>query len=96
MLIRSQDKRGLINLKNVAEIYIDIRSEGQIIATFGDYYSQVTELGNYSTKEKAIKVLDMIQSEYTKTTDLKHEFNSNILFCVPMSHVFNMPQDSEV
>lgn len=89
MLIRSQDKKTLVNLDNVARITIEhIRDSDYRIAA-GYIY-----IGTYSTEEKAIKVLDMIQKEYRKETDLCHD--TNILFCVPKNIVFQMPQDSEV
>ena len=69
MLIRSQDKEMIINMAATNHIYVRevYRPSGNLI----DISSDEMRLGYYSTKEKAIKVLDMIQeaygdSEYTK------------------------------
>lgn len=69
MLIRSQDKEMIINMAATNHIYVGevYRPNGSLI----DISSDEMRLGYYSTKEKAIKVLDMIQeaygdSEYTK------------------------------
>lgn len=99
MLIRSQDRKqlhplnsivilprhkGELNSKNFIEGYqvvIFIGSDGDAI------------LGKYSTEEKAIKVLDMIENFY-----------SNFKFCEIWGSdmtsfydaIFQMPQDDEV
>ena len=46
MLIRSQDKRMIVNFDNICTV------------------SAFPEIGRYSTKAKAMKVLDMIQEAY--------------------------------
>lgn len=69
MLIRSQDRETLVNLDNSAVIDImDIEGAIKVVCSYSceDYI-----IGRYSTKAKAMKVLDMIQeaygdSEYTK------------------------------
>ena len=66
MLIRSQNKEFLVTL----ELLLDIEVSGGVISARKDY-GWCCLLGEYSTKEKAMKVLDMIQeaygdSEYTK------------------------------
>nr|DAH98239.1 MAG TPA: hypothetical protein [Caudoviricetes sp.] len=65
MLIRSQDKNRLINLDNTRELRFWECAQGF------DITDCVCPIGHYSTKAKAVKVLDMIQeaygdSEYTK------------------------------
>lgn len=65
MLIRSQDKSRLISLNNTRELRFWECAQGFNITDC------VCPIGHYSTKEKAMKVLDMIQeaygdSEYTK------------------------------
>lgn len=65
MLIRSQDKETLINFDNSIVInIIDIEGIVKIICSYSceDYI-----VGHYSTKAKALKVLDMIEEAYTKT-----------------------------
>lgn len=65
MLIRSQDKSRLINLNNTRELRFWECAQGF------DITDCVCPLASYSTREKALGVLDMIQeaygdSEYTK------------------------------
>ena len=93
MIIRSQDKRKTTTDLNLHISECDFAKDN---ITYRIYTSTHDWLGEYSTEEKAIKVLDMIEKEYRRTTDLDHEWKSSILFCVPRSNVFQMPQDSEV
>lgn len=58
MLIRSQDKSRLISLNNTRELRFWECAQGFNITDC------VCPIGHYSTKEKAIKVLDMIQEAY--------------------------------
>ena len=93
MWIRSQNKKVLINANNI-RIISDSHSY-DIICDFydGEYYY----LGEYSTKEKAMKVMDMIQNAITGT---RFEFTDIVRDCdlagIEIHNVFNMPQDSEV
>lgn len=93
MLVRSQNKEMLINANNI-RIISDSRSY-DIICDFydGDYYY----LGEYSTKEKAMKVIDMIQNAITGT---RFEFTDIVRDCdlagIEIHNVFNMPKDEEV
>ena len=62
MLTRSQDRETLVNLDNSAVIDImDIEGAIKVVCSYSceDYI-----IGRYSTKEKALKVLDMIQEAY--------------------------------
>lgn len=70
MWIRSQNLKALVNIQN-----IEMDGECEIWA-----FGCATLLGKYSTKEKALKVLDKIQNS------LEYPYNS----------VFQMPQDDEV
>ena len=81
MLIRSQDKLKLVELPNIV---ISIE-RGAIFNKEAPYLIHASNnvLGYYSSKEKAMKVLDMIEKEYINET-----FYGNI--------VFYMPEDSEV
>lgn len=72
MWIRSQDKRKLINVHTIGLCNDDTEIWG---------FETSLMLGKYSTKEKALKVLDMIQEHI--------DYNSNF-------GVFQMPQDDEV
>ena len=60
MLIRSQDKSRLINLDNTRELRFWECAQGF------DITDCVCPIGRYSTKAKAMKVLDMIQEAYTE------------------------------
>ena len=105
MLIRTQDKTGISNLDNLDCIGIEERFDlgkhyMRVIAYNGTIDSSIN-LAEYSTKEKAVKVLDMIQEEYCKhifgeggqmfTRDL---YVPAFAFVPPK--VFQMPQDEEV
>lgn len=70
MWIRSQNLKALVNVQN-----IEMDGECEIWG-----FGHATMLGKYSTKEKALKVLDDIEK------DLEYPYNS----------VFQMPQDDEV
>ena len=60
MLIRSQDKSQLINLNNTRELRFWECAQGF------DITDCVCPIGHYSTREKAIKALDMIQEAYAE------------------------------
>lgn len=62
MLIRSQDKEILINFNNSPVIKI-MGTKGDVTIICSDTYETFV-IGNYSTKAKAMKVLDMIQEAY--------------------------------
>ena len=58
MLIRSQDKSRLISLNNTRELRLWECEQGF------DITDCAFQIGHYSTKAKAMKVLDMIQDAY--------------------------------
>ena len=69
MLIRSQDKTVIVNINNVFSIAI--RDINGATAMYIGSQGSCCNMAEYSTKSKAMKVLDMIQeaygdSEYTK------------------------------
>ena len=94
MLIRSQDKEQLLNIDSVKTIGICER--GKCFAIFIDNFYFI---GNYSSREKVIKVLDMIQEAYS-------EYQIMLNFSVSYLHefkektdgfaIFQMPEDSDV
>jgi hypothetical protein len=94
MLIRSQNKEVLI----VFESLLDVEVSGGVISARRDM-SWCCLLGEYSTKAKAMKVLDMIQEAYS-------EYQIMLNFSVSYLHefkektdgfaIFQMPEDSEV
>lgn len=97
MLIRSQDKEILINFSNSPSIKI-MEADGGVTIICSDTYETFV-IGNYSTKAKAMKVLDMIQEAYS-------EYQIMLNFSVSYLHefkektdgfaIFQMPEDSEV
>ena len=79
MWIRSQDKE---NLANANDIEIFNRTDGEAWIYVNDQRYAV-----YSTEEKALKVLDMIQKLIINAY-LNHDYQ--------IGGVFQMPQDDEV
>lgn len=79
MWIRSQDKETLTDAKHLSIRYLNTN-----YAIYTDNHlapNEICSLGVYSTKEKTLKVLDMIQKF------IDNEF---------LISVFDMPQDEEV
>lgn len=86
MLIRSQNKEVLI----VFESLLDVEVSGGVISTRIEH-GWCCLLGEYSTKAKAMKVLDMIQDAYCKFMSVKNDDAWG-----GKESVFYMPEDSEV
>lgn len=74
MLIRTQAKDALINLDKVTAILVYKNTNIVVIDSFDSKVNDVLGIGTYSTKEKALKVLDKIQ-EYC--------FHDHPLFIMP-------------
>ena len=92
MLIRSQDKRNLCNLNSVQWITAD--ENGNISLSIIGIENYVS-IGMYSTKEKAIKVLDMIQNAYQETMKYQNcEGQVTRIKDIP-NKFFQMPLDWE-
>ena len=97
MLIRSQDKTVIVNIDNV--FGIAIRNINGAAAIYIGSQGTCCDMAEYSTKAKAMKVLDMIQEAYS-------EYQIMLNFSVSYLHefkektdgfaVFQMPEDSEV
>ena len=92
MWIRTQDKMATINLGNMIELYAQIvnpkREIKETYTTDIKYHSGELNnrwLGTYSSKEKALKVIDMIEDAYE---------DANMLYV--SNTVFYMPEDEEV
>lgn len=64
MLIRSQDKTVIVNMDNAFNIAI--RDINGATAIYIGSSSSCCVIAEYSTKAKAMKVLDMIQEAYTE------------------------------
>lgn len=87
MWIRSQDKTKLLKVEDVR------------ILDYSDSYSNIwannnCNLGKYSTKEKALKVMDIIQTRIIQNeTIYAHGFSGS---GVRDYNIFQMPADEEV
>lgn len=64
MIIRSQDKKMIINFNNIDSICIEHNVCEFTVVGFNGLEESRIKLGAYFIEEKAIKVLDMIQSAY--------------------------------
>ena len=87
MLIRSQDKRILINMNNVSSIEVGDNE----LRIFADDGETIYDLGSYSTRAKAMKVLDMIQEAYER-----YEYEKVFKTGLTLFETFQMIEDSEV
>lgn len=85
MLIRSQDKSRLINFNNIRELRFWECAQGF------DITDCVCPIGHYSTRAKAMKVLDMIQDAYER-----YEYEKAFKTGLTLFETFQMPEDSEV
>lgn len=85
MLIRSQDKSRLISLNNTRELRFWECAQGFNITDC------VCPIGHYSTREKAMKVLDMIQKRYEEC-ETERIYKEGVF----KIGTFQMPADSEV
>lgn len=89
MLIRSQNKELLVNFNVSAGIEIEERNTKTVVTSYVTGCSYL--LGEYSTKEKALKVLDMIQEAYER-----YEYEKVFKTGLTLFETFQMPEDSEV
>ena len=89
MIIRSQNKTIIININNASNIYM------QGFEIWVNTFHGIVKIGTYSTEEKAIKVLDMIQNAYTQYGTLKDGLGS-IHGAFNLPKCFQMPSDAEV
>lgn len=100
MLIRSQDKTALVKFENIV---VNLKLPDSLNVICCSWQNAQSEeyfiLGKYSTKAKAMEVLDMIQEAYS-------EYQIMLNFSVSYLHefkektdgfaIFQMPEDSEV
>ena len=89
MLIRSQNKELLVNFNVSAGIEIEELNTKTVVTSYITGCSYL--LGEYSTKEKALKVLDMIQEAYER-----YEYEKVFKTGLTLFETFQMPADSEV
>jgi hypothetical protein len=118
MLIRSQDRLGFVNINNIDSIRCkiikghDIKEHYETEICFFVSGELIGILGKYSTEEKAIKVLDMIQDAYARCESVR-TLTAGTVFEIARefpteervneyknihreNFVFQMPEDSEV
>lgn len=81
MLIKSQDGNALFNLENLC---IAIDGSAEIVA-MDKLYGSLQEIhasiiGKYTSREKALKVVDMIAEAYK---------NEELVFCIPQDYEVN-------
>lgn len=94
-MIRGQERDCIVNLNNLDTIEaVRERPTGitKILCYNGSEEDSECELGVYSTKGKAIKVLDMICEAYCDC----NSFDYNKGFAFVKNGIFQMPKDSEV
>lgn len=100
MLIRSQDKMSLVKFENIVVNINNINGKEIICwSQMNPGEDEYISLGYYSTKVKAMKVLDMIQEAYSEhqimlnfSVSYLHEFKEK----TDGFAIFQMPADSEV
>ena len=90
MLIRSQNKAAIVNFDNVFNI-ATIRNINGAVEIYIISQGSRCNMAEYSTKAKALKVLDMIQEAYCKFMSVKNDDAWS-----GKESVFYMPEDSEV
>lgn len=112
MLIRSQDKTALVKFENIVVNINNINGKEIICwSQMNPGEDEYISLGHYSTKAKAMKVLDMIQEAYVEYEMFLHTFMGIASVRVTTTEkeildkkkkdikkkaIFQMPQDSEV
>lgn len=89
MLIRSQDKRMIVNFDNICTVSAFPEKDSEDIYVEDGTGSLM--VGRYSTKAKAMKVLDMIQEAYER-----YEYEKAFKTGLALFETFQMPEDSEV
>ena len=108
MLIRSQDKRMIVNFDNICTVSAFPEKDSEDIYVEDGTGSLM--VGRYSTKAKAMKVLDMMQeayadeklvdyTKYLQRKEIEKMDDSTILALrneLMKKAVFQMPEDSEV
>lgn len=77
MIIRSQDREKIVNFNNITKVEIENGRDGMNVWAYSS--GIVSLLGTYSTEEKTIKVLDMIQETYMQYTALKNGLSGRMI-----------------
>ena len=89
MLIRTQNRMRLLDMTGITIRISNEYGEKYDIEAYANQTGRYQLVGTYSSEEKAIEVLDMIQNRYISSNVVLHGgFVKNT--------VFEMPEDSEV
>ena len=93
MWIRSQNKKVLKPLGGLTIVKVEFSEQCMIVS------DDLTRLGTYSTEEKAMKVMDMIERklleyDYQEGYELRDSYCQTFAYEPPK--VFQMPQDEEM
>lgn len=91
MLIRSQNKQNLVNINTIYGVGITEYGTYNIYAVINDGQCL---LGKYSTKEKAIRVLDMIEERTNEPIYINDTGGGE--YAKYFHSSFQMPEDIEV
>ena len=75
--MHSQDKECLTNISNIQYVYKNH------IHGLGTYYDHLKILGTYETKERAIEILDEIQTKINNIANVDDENFINIVYQMP-------------
>ncbi len=74
MIIRSQDRKTIINMNSSGQIYVDDSFSHDKATIYSDFPDgRTAKLGEYETSEHAIKILDEI-CEAFRTSLVQHQF----------------------
>lgn len=91
VLIRSQNKEELVETRH---IYIIDFDDYCLVCCESEFGSN--QIGKYSTKEKALKVLDMIQEHICNKIGMYFHLNKGYGDGYECTEPFEIPQDDEV
>lgn len=97
MLIRNQNKDTLINLQRITAIFIECINGFNYVCVADRQkvpHQDKLGIGKYSTEEKAKKVLDMIEKEYSKYLTVSGGRALPTIHNIPK--VFQMPKEEEI
>lgn len=107
MLIRSQDKESLVNLSNIESVdiigfqktkdgYFQCYESADLWKVTYSGYEKMSYIGEYTSKQKAINVLDLIQEAYENSCQVQSTIPGSDPCIEIYNTVFQMPQDKEV
>lgn len=98
MLIKSQDKKNIVNLNNVCHLQISERNKNitepnvfQVDCGFVD--TGLMTIGEYKSESRAIEVLGLLQNEYESCCNIDSRIAGVASYMVVKNTVFDMPQN---